>query len=78
MVPRRYICRMNKLGEWHDRETAEAVLALAMLEVRTEDARHAVGLVCKRCGARFKSYRGSHLSLCPSCREEFKREHGRD
>lgn len=76
MVPRKYIARMNRLGEWHDRQTAEAVLALAMLESKTEDAKHAAGRVCTRCGARFKSYRNSQLSLCPSCREEFKREHG--
>lgn len=77
MVPRKYMARMNMIGEWHDKETAEAVLALAMLESKIEDAKHSMGLVCKNCGSRFKSYRNSRLKLCPNCREEFKREHGR-
>lgn len=77
MVPRKYIARMNRIGEWHDKETAEAVLALAMLESKVEDAKHSMGLVCKNCGLRFKSYRNSRLKLCPKCREEFKCEHGR-
>lgn len=76
MVPRKHMARMNKLGEWHDKKTAESVLALAMLESRRADARQKAGNVCNRCGKRFSSYRNSKLSLCPSCREVFKLEHG--
>lgn len=77
MVPRKFMARMSKLGEWHDRETAEAVLQLAMLESKVEDAKQRAGKVCRRCGRRFDPGRHSSRVLCPECSEEFKREHGR-
>lgn len=79
-VPRRYIARMKDIGEWHDRETAEAVLAAAMVDVRSRDVEQSM-LTCKRCGRTFSFERGSRgrnlPALCPECCEEFNREHGR-
>lgn len=79
-VPRRYIARMNAMGPWHDRETAEAALAAAMVDVASRDVEQTM-LTCSRCGRAFSFERGSKgrsmPKLCPECREEFKREHGR-
>lgn len=79
-VPRRYIARMNSMCEWHDRQTAEAALAAAMVDVRSRDVEQTM-LTCNRCGRTFQFDRGpkgnAMPKLCPECREEFKREHGR-
>lgn len=77
MVPRKYMCRMNKLGEWNDRETAEAVLALAMLESKIEDAKERKQTECSRCGRLFNNVRNRKNKMCPECTEKFLREHGR-
>lgn len=80
-VPRRYIARMNSIGEWHDRETAEAVLAAAMVDVKSRDVEQRA-LTCTRCGRTFSyerdGYKCNRLpKLCPECRDAFMREHGR-
>lgn len=83
-VERRYVARMNSMGEWHDRQTAEAVLAAAMVEAAALDAAARLPRVCGRCGRRFvpdtegKRFRRTRPPrLCPECQDRFKREHGR-
>ena len=79
-VPRRYIARMNSIGEWHDRETAEAVFAAAMVNMKTLDIEQTM-LTCKRCGRTFSFKRDKkHPNLprlCPTCADKFKYEHGK-
>lgn len=76
-VPRKYHFVMNKIGEWHDRETCKTVYAMAKLKVKINDAALKVPLTCNKCGKKF--YRENngrdrykdHRKLCPECRRQF-------
>lgn len=81
-VPRRYIARMNSIGQWSDKQTAEAVLAAAMVEVKANDVERNM-LVCNRCGKTFVFDRKNCKTLkrfpklYPECQQRFKQQHGR-
>lgn len=59
-VPRRLLGPANNLGTYHDRESAEAIFALAALKVGLNDA----GAPLNRCGVCGGAFRAS----CPSKR----------